>query len=377
MTLINCEVFLTLTWYENCVSTDITTQTATAAQGDNPARPTINVPTNATFPITDTKLYGSVVTLSTENNKRLLEQLKIEFKITFRWNKYRSEMTNHTKNNNLNYLIDLTFTKFNKLFVSSFENENDRTSFSKYYASNVQCIKDFNVLIDRKGFFEMPIRNDEETYEQIMEMGRNNDYTTGNLLDYEYFSKHYKLIAIDLSKQIELENPDLKQQINFIGRLGRDRGATVFFIIEKSEKTTFQFSQNAAIVVSFWLRMKMKLLPRESSKFATRKWYVINDQNNTHYGEGNEDSTTIKFETKVIKSNLCDYSDAYILVTGNITATGGGANDRVAFKNCAPFTKCITHVNDEHVDNADNLDIIMPMNNLIETAIIIKTLQEV
>ena len=80
----------------------------------------------------------------------------------------------------------------------------------------------------------------------------------------------------------------------------------------------------------------------ESSKFATRKWYVINDQNNTDYGEGNEDSTTVKFETKVIKSNLCDYSDAYVLVTGNIIATGGGANDRVAFKNCAPFTKCIT-----------------------------------
>ena len=59
----------------------------------------------------------------------------------------------------------------------------------------------------------------------------------------------------------------------------------------------------------------------ESSKFATRKWYVINDQNNTDYGEGNEDSTTVKFETKVIKSNLCDYSDAYILVTGDITAT--------------------------------------------------------
>ena len=104
----------------------------------------------------------------------------------------------------------------------------------------------------------------------------------------------------------------------------------------------------------------------ESSKFATRKWYVINDQNNTDYGEGNEDSTTVKFETKVIKSNLCDYSDAYILVTGNITATGGDANTRVAFKNCAPFTKCITHINDEHVDNADNLDIIMPMYNLIE-----------
>ena len=86
----------------------------------------------------------------------------------------------------------------------------------------------------------------------------------------------------------------------------------------------------------------------------------------TDYGEKNEDSATIKFETKVIKSNLCDYSDAYILVTGDITATGGDANTRVAFKNCAPFTKCKTHINDEHVDNADNLDIIMPMYNLIE-----------
>ena len=80
----------------------------------------------------------------------------------------------------------------------------------------------------------------------------------------------------------------------------------------------------------------------ESSKFATRKWYVINDQNNTNYAEGNENGTTIKFETQVIKSNLCDYSDAYIFVIGNITATGGDANTRVAFKNCAPFTKCVT-----------------------------------
>ena len=77
----------------------------------------------------------------------------------------------------------------------------------------------------------------------------------------------------------------------------------------------------------------------EYSKFATGKWYVINDQNNTDYGEGSEDGTTIKFETKVIKSNLCDYSDAYILVTGDITATGGNADTRVAFKNCTSFTK--------------------------------------
>ena len=94
--------------------------------------------------------------------------------------------------------------------------------------------------------------------------------------------------------------------------------------------------------------------------------YVINDQNNTYYGEGSEDGTTVTFETKVKKSNLCDYSDAYILVIGDITATGGDTNTRVAFKNCAPFTKCITHINDEDIDGANNIDIIMPMNNLIE-----------
>ena len=99
---------------------------------------------------------------------------------------------------------------------------------------------------------------------------------------------------------------------------------------------------------------------------AARKWYLINNQNNTDYGEGNEDSTTVKFETKVIKSSLCDYSDAYIFVTGDITAAGGDTNTRVAFKNCGPFTKCITHVKDEHINSADNLDIIMPMYNLIE-----------
>ena len=95
----------------------------------------------------------------------------------------------------------------------------------------------------------MPIKNEKETYEQIVEMGRNNDYTTSNLLDYEYFPMLYKLIAIDVSKQIELKNLDLKQQINFIGKLERNEGATMFFIIERSEKTTFEFSQNSATIV--------------------------------------------------------------------------------------------------------------------------------
>ena len=104
----------------------------------------------------------------------------------------------------------------------------------------------------------------------------------------------------------------------------------------------------------------------EASKFTTKSWYVINDQNNTDYGKGYENTTTIKFETKVIKLNLCDYSDGYILVTGNITATGGDANTRVSFENCAVFMKCITVINDEHVDDTNKLDIIMPMYDLIE-----------
>ena len=119
-------------------------------------------------------------------------------------------MINQTKNNQLNHLIDPTFTKANSLFVLSLENEEDRTSFSKYYVPKVK-IKDFNVLIDGKSFFDVPVKNKEKAYEKIMNISKNNDCTTGNLLDYEYFSKHYKLIAIDLSKQIELENPDLRQ----------------------------------------------------------------------------------------------------------------------------------------------------------------------
>ena len=115
----------------------------------------------------------------------------------------------------------------------------------------------------------------------------------------------------------------------------------------------------------------------KSSKFATRIWYVINDQNNTDYGEGNENGITVKFEIQVIKSNIRDYSHAYILVTRDITATGGDANTRVTFKNCAPFMKCITHINKEHVDGADNLNIMMPMYKLVEITIIIQTLQGV
>ena len=153
-------------------------------------------------------------------------------------------MTVQPQNNNLNYLIDPTFTKVNRVFLFSFAwnvRGNHRDSFSYYYVPNVE-IKDFIVLIDGKGFFDLPVKNEEEAYEKIIEMSNNNDYTTGNLLDFAYFKENYKLIAIDLSKQTKLKDP---QQINFIGKLLKNTGATMFFIIEKSEETTFEFLQNS------------------------------------------------------------------------------------------------------------------------------------
>ena len=109
--------------------------------------------------------------------------------------------------------------------------------FSHYYVPNVE-IKYFNVFIDGKSFFDLPVKN-EEAYEKIIDMSNNNDYPTGNLLDFVYFKENYKLIAIDLNRQTKLKDP---QQISFIGELEKDDGATMFHIIEKSEETTFNFS---------------------------------------------------------------------------------------------------------------------------------------
>ena len=115
-------------------------------------------------------------------------------------------MTTQNNNNNLNYLIDPRFTKVNRSFVLSFERieENNvkrdhRDSFSHYYVPNVE-IKDFNILIDGKSFFDLPVKNKEETYEKTMSKSKNNDYTTGNLLDFAYFKENYRLVEIDLSK---------------------------------------------------------------------------------------------------------------------------------------------------------------------------------
>ena len=153
-------------------------------------------------------------------------------------------MSIQTQNNNLNYLIDSTFTDYLCYLFQGNNNTDSRCSFSDYYVPKVK-VNDFNVLIDVKSFFDLPVKNDEEAYEKIIELSNNSDYTTGNLLDYGYYKKHYKLLATDLSKQTKLKDP---QQINFIGKLLRNTGATMFLIIEKSEKTTLNFSQNSVTI---------------------------------------------------------------------------------------------------------------------------------
>ena len=108
----------------------------------------------------------------------------------------------------------------------------------------------------------------------------------------------------------------------------------------------------------------------DSKHFATKKWYIINDENNTNYGvnkdTGTDNPDTIKYDTRVLKPNLCDYPEVYVLVDGTIRASNAVNATRLALKNCAPFTKCNLEINDEHVDMAENLDIVMPMYNLIE-----------
>ena len=157
-------------------------------------------------------------------------------------------MTIQPQNDNLNYLIDPTFTDVHRLFVLSFPRNNStdsRDSFSHYYVPNVE-IKGFNVLIERKSFFDLPVKNEEETYEKIIDMSNNNDYTTGNLLYFAHFKENYKLIAIDLIKQTKLKVP---QQINFVGKLDKNNGAIMFFITEKSEETTLNFLQNFVTII--------------------------------------------------------------------------------------------------------------------------------
>ena len=183
MPLINCEIELILDWSENCVITSAN-----------------NVNQVPTFTITETNLYVPVVTLSTEDNSKLLPQLKNSFKRTITWNKYLIKPELLPQNVNLNHLVEPSFQGINRLFVLAFENDDHRISNKRYYIPNVE-IKDYNVMIDGKNFFDQPVRNDKVTYENMRKIatGQGDDYMTGCLLDYTYSKKYCKMIAIDLS----------------------------------------------------------------------------------------------------------------------------------------------------------------------------------
>ena len=233
MPLINCKVNLILTWSSTCalVATNIQNQ-------------------NATFAITDTKLYVNVVTLSTQENTKFLQQLNSGFKRVIKWNKYLSKPELLAQNPNLNHLVEPSFQGVNRLFVLAFENDNHRTSDEQYYLPTVE-IKDYNIMIG-ENFFDQPIKNNKVTYDNIRKIatGQGDDYTTGCLLDYQYFKDTYKMIAVDLSKQQALDaDPRAIQQINFTANLDRDGNTRVYFILEEAKETILDFSKGTVKVL--------------------------------------------------------------------------------------------------------------------------------
>ena len=145
MPLINCEVNLILTWSSTCVlvATAVLNQTAT-------------------FTITDTKLHVPVVTLSTQENTKFLQQLKSGFKRVINWNKYLSKPELLRRNPNLNHLVEQSFQGVNRLFVLTFQNDDDRTSDNRYYLPIVE-IKDYNIMNNSENFFNQPIKNKKTT----------------------------------------------------------------------------------------------------------------------------------------------------------------------------------------------------------------------
>ena len=226
MPLINCDVSLFLTWSPTCVINNCTDQEK--------------------FKITDTNLYVPVVTLSTKDNEKLLQQLGSGFKRVINWNKYLSRPELLAQNPNLNDLIEPRFQGINRLFVLAFENDTQRTSHIGSYLPN-KVIKYYNIMINGENFFDQPIKDNKETYENIRKVaiGKGDDYTNGCLLDYSDFRDNYKMIAVDLSRQQALEADDRAiQQINFTANLDRAGSTRIYFILEESKETKLNFAQS-------------------------------------------------------------------------------------------------------------------------------------
>ena len=188
MPLINCKIHLELNWSKNCVIPNVVGAT--------------------TFKITNTKLYVPIVTLSSKDNVKLVKLLEDGFNRPVYWNEYQTKIeTENLDNNNLTrFLLDSSFQGVRRLFAPAFSNTNDankveRNIHRKYFLPRVN-ITNCNVLTDGKNSDNQPINDLAKQYDEIRKIarGQGDDYTTGCLLDYQYFKDHYNLIAIDLSK---------------------------------------------------------------------------------------------------------------------------------------------------------------------------------
>ena len=253
MSLINCKMDLELTWNKNCVLC------GADAAADN----------TVSFQITDTKLYVPIVTLSTKDNINLTKQLNKGFKRSVHWNKYQPKLfteQNRNRTGITRFPLDAAFQGANRLFVLAFDNTtaddviNDnphdlvahrvqRDSYRKYYLPRVN-ITDYNVVIDDKNFYDQPINSQIRKYDKIRKitLGKGDDYSTGCLLDYNYFRNNYQLIAVDLSKQRELDaDPRAIQQIEFIGMLKTN--SNVYTILEKAKETMLEFYKGTAKIM--------------------------------------------------------------------------------------------------------------------------------
>ena len=226
MPLINCKIKLNLAWKKECVlSTDAG---------------------NAVFIINDTKIYVPVVTLPKEDNKDFIEQQNKGFQRSIYWNEYKTKEINENADANVFKYINLdpSFQGVNRLFVTAYNSANGqptRNGQRKYYLPRIDLNK-YNVIIDGRNFYDNPIESDIEKYRELKKVmiGKGEDYTTGSLLDFNYFKNHYKLVAVDLSKQKELDaDPRAIQQIEFKYMLGTN--STIYWVLEKSKETILEF----------------------------------------------------------------------------------------------------------------------------------------
>ena len=201
---------------------------------------------DAVFIINDTKMYVPVVTLSKEDNKDFIEQQNKGFQRSIYWNEYKTKGQDKDADaNDFKYIsLDPSFQGVNRLFVMAYnivDGQPTRSGQQKYYLPRLDLEK-YNVIIDGRNFYDNPIESDIEKYRELKKVmiGKGERYTTGSLLDYNYFKKHYKLVAFDLSKQKELDaDPRAIQQIEFKYLLGTN--STIYWVLEKSKETILEF----------------------------------------------------------------------------------------------------------------------------------------